>query len=76
MEWTQHVRELRQWSQNGERAPHKPLRYTDVELELAQLPGEYGPPRRTSPAYPFHHLVNDGVGELRTHLGRAVRGPG
>ncbi|MFI1092037.1 phosphorothioated DNA-binding restriction endonuclease [Streptomyces sp. NPDC020917] len=47
------------------------LRYTAVEDDLRQLLVEYGPPNRTTPAYPFHHLVNDGVWEVRTD-----RGPG
>jgi putative restriction endonuclease len=71
VDWTERVRDLRQWSQNEERAPHKPLlmlyalgrfqrdagesmRYTDIEHELAQLLRDYGPNRRTNPAYPFH----------------------
>nr|WTB32658.1 HNH endonuclease [Streptomyces sp. NBC_00830] len=93
MDWTERVRDLRQWSQNGERAPHKPLlmlfalgrfqrdageplRYTEIERELARLLRDYGPSRRTSPAYPFHHLVNDGVWEVRTHLGTGSPGTG
>ena len=47
------------------------LRYSAVERELQQLLTEYGPPRRTTPSYPFHHLVSDGVWEVRTD-----RGPG
>ncbi len=47
------------------------LRYTSVEEDLRRLLAEYGPPHRTTPAYPFHHLVSDGVWEVRTD-----RGPG
>ncbi|MFD1661409.1 phosphorothioated DNA-binding restriction endonuclease [Streptomyces caeni] len=47
------------------------LRYSAVEEDLQRLLTEYGPPNRTSPAYPFHHLVSDGVWEVRT-----TRGPG
>lgn len=47
------------------------LRYSAVEEDLKRLLSEYGPPNRTTPAYPFHHLVSDGVWEVRTD-----RGPG
>lgn len=42
------------------------LPYSAVESDLKQLLVEYGPPRGTTPAYPFHHLVSDGVWEVRT----------
>ncbi|MHA4817112.1 phosphorothioated DNA-binding restriction endonuclease [Streptomyces aculeolatus] len=45
------------------------LRYTAVEGDLQRLLTEYGPPHRTTPAYPFHHLVSDGVWEVRTDHG-------
>ncbi|MFF9817165.1 phosphorothioated DNA-binding restriction endonuclease [Streptomyces sp. NPDC014006] len=47
------------------------LPYTAVEQDLQRLLTEYGPPNRTTPAYPFHHLANDDVWEVRTD-----RGPG
>ncbi|MFJ4775057.1 phosphorothioated DNA-binding restriction endonuclease [Streptomyces sp. NPDC088762] len=47
------------------------LIYSAVEEELTRLLAEYGPPHRTTPAYPFHHLVSDGVWEVHTD-----RGPG
>ncbi|MET9493856.1 phosphorothioated DNA-binding restriction endonuclease [Streptomyces sp. NPDC006552] len=47
------------------------LRYSAVEQDLHRLLAEYGPGNRTTPAYPFHHLVSDGVWEVRTE-----RGPG
>ncbi|MFK0293885.1 phosphorothioated DNA-binding restriction endonuclease [Streptomyces sp. NPDC090442] len=88
MEWLERVVDLRRWTQNGVRAPHKPLlllyalgsyqrdadaelRYTAVEDDLKRLLAEYGPPNPTTPAYPFHHLVSDGVWEVHTD-----RGPG
>lgn len=70
---------IRQWSRNGERAPHKPLlllyalgrlqrtgttevTYLEAEPALEQLLHDFGPPgRRSSPAYPFHHLQTDGL---------------
>ncbi|RPK78698.1 hypothetical protein EES45_16635 [Streptomyces sp. ADI97-07] len=45
--------------------------YSAVEDDLGRLLTEYGPGNRTTPAYPFHHLVSDGVWEVRTE-----RGPG
>jgi putative restriction endonuclease len=52
------------------------LRYSAVEEDLGQLLSEYGPPRRTTPAYPFHHLVSDGVWEVRTDRGPGSPGSG
>ncbi|WP_037911110.1 phosphorothioated DNA-binding restriction endonuclease [Actinacidiphila yeochonensis] len=51
------------------------LAYSAVEADLKRLLAEYGPGRRTTPAYPFHHLVNDGVWEVRTHRGPGSPGP-
>ncbi|MEU9735076.1 phosphorothioated DNA-binding restriction endonuclease [Streptomyces sp. NPDC048002] len=52
------------------------LRYSAVEADLQRLLTEYGPPHRTSPAYPFHHLVSDGVWEVRTDRGPGSPGTG
>ncbi|MFH9399896.1 phosphorothioated DNA-binding restriction endonuclease [Streptomyces sp. NPDC017638] len=52
------------------------LRYSSVERDLQRLLTEYGPPRRTTPAYPFHHLVGDGVWEVRTDRGAGSPGTG
>ncbi|WP_181797155.1 phosphorothioated DNA-binding restriction endonuclease [Streptomyces sp. WELS2] len=52
------------------------LRYTAVERDLQSLLAEYGPPHRTTPAYPFHHLVGDGVWEVRTDRGAGSPGSG
>lgn len=52
------------------------LRYTAVEEDLKRLLAEYGPANRTSPAYPFHHLVSDGVWEVRTDRGPGSPGTG
>ncbi|MEV7792910.1 phosphorothioated DNA-binding restriction endonuclease [Streptomyces sp. NPDC087512] len=93
MDWLERIARLRQWSQRGTRAPHKPLlllyalgryredpdgglRYTAVERDLQRLLAEYGPPHRTTPAYPFHHLVGDGVWEVRTDRGPGSPGSG
>ncbi|MGW2178037.1 phosphorothioated DNA-binding restriction endonuclease [Streptomyces sp. NPDC001732] len=93
MDWAERTAQLRQWTRNGTRAPHKPLlflyalgrfqqdadgelRYSAVEEDLRQLLTEYGPGSRTSPAYPFHHLVSDGVWEVRTERGPGSPGTG
>ncbi|MFF4951249.1 phosphorothioated DNA-binding restriction endonuclease [Streptomyces chattanoogensis] len=52
------------------------LRYSAVEEDLKRLLAEYGPANRTTPAYPFHHLVNDGVWEVRTTRGSGSPGSG
>ncbi|WP_406112838.1 phosphorothioated DNA-binding restriction endonuclease [Kitasatospora purpeofusca] len=52
------------------------LRYSAVEEELKRLLVEYGPPNPTTPAYPFHHLVSDGVWEVRTDRGHGSPGSG
>lgn len=52
------------------------LRYSAVEDDLRRLLAEYGPPNRTTPAYPFHHLVSDGVWEVRTDRGPGSPGSG
>ncbi|MFE0459134.1 phosphorothioated DNA-binding restriction endonuclease [Kitasatospora sp. NPDC058965] len=52
------------------------LRYSAVEQELQRLLAEYGPGHRTTPAYPFHHLVSDGVWEVSTDRGPGSPGSG
>ncbi|WP_329412200.1 HNH endonuclease [Streptomyces sp. NBC_00704] len=52
------------------------LRYSAVEGDLRRLLREYGPARATSPSYPFHHLVGDGVWEVRTDQGHGSPGSG
>ncbi|MFE7575164.1 phosphorothioated DNA-binding restriction endonuclease [Streptomyces sp. NPDC057521] len=52
------------------------LRYSSVEADLKRLLDEYGPGRATTPAYPFHHLVSDGVWEVRTDRGAGSPGTG
>ena len=91
MDWIERIGNLRQWTNNGVRAPHKPLlmlyalgrfqqgpdqalRYSDVEQDLKDLLRDYGPPHDTTPSYPFHHLANDGVWEVRTADGGSSPG--
>ncbi len=45
------------------------MAFSDVEADLRQLLEEFGPPRPTSPGYPFHHLVSDGIWVVRTKSG-------
>ncbi|MET8956633.1 phosphorothioated DNA-binding restriction endonuclease [Streptomyces sp. NPDC004393] len=52
------------------------LRYSAVEQDLLRLLTEYGPPNKTTPAYPFHHLVSDGVWEVHTDRGPGSPGSG
>ncbi|MDN3354912.1 phosphorothioated DNA-binding restriction endonuclease [Actinomadura sp. DC4] len=49
--------------------------YSEAEEHLAGLLREFGPPRTTSPAYPFHHLTSDGLWEVRTAAGGESPGP-
>lgn len=43
--------------------------FAEAEGDLRRLLEEFGPPRTTSPAYPFHHLASDGLWEVRTPAG-------
>ncbi|MBF6046338.1 restriction endonuclease [Streptomyces sp. NRRL B-1677] len=52
------------------------LKYSAVEGDLKRLLAEYGPANKTTPAYPFHHLVSDGVWEVRTDRGPGSPGSG
>lgn len=52
------------------------LRFVDIEADLGQLLREFGPPRPTSPGYPFHHLTNDGLWVVTTKDGRSSPGSG
>ncbi|WP_432586909.1 phosphorothioated DNA-binding restriction endonuclease [Streptomyces sp. HD1123-B1] len=59
-----------------QRAPGQDLPYTEVEGDLKELLRDFGPPRQTSPSYPFHHLESDGVWEVRTDDGPGSPGSG
>ncbi|MCM2389801.1 phosphorothioated DNA-binding restriction endonuclease [Streptomyces albipurpureus] len=54
----------------------EPLRYSAVERDLRGLLAEFGPARRTTPAYPFHHLQSDGLWVVRTAQGEGSPGTG
>ncbi len=38
--------------------------YSEVVEPLQRLLDDFGPPRRSSPAYPFYHLASDGIWEF------------
>ena len=42
-------------------------RFADAELDLKRLLDDFGPPRPSSPAYPFHYLRSDGFWSVATH---------
>jgi putative restriction endonuclease len=46
-----------------------PIGFNEAEEDLGGLLKEFGPPRKTSPAYPFHHLATDGVWTVSTTSG-------
>jgi putative restriction endonuclease len=52
-----------------QRCGDAPISFNDAEQDLDRLLKEFGPPRKTSPAYPFHHLANDGVWNVSTPAG-------
>lgn len=52
-----------------------PMHFSEAEGQLGQLLTEFGPPRKTSPGYPFHHLTNDGLWIVRTSDGGTSPGP-
>ncbi|TDD88845.1 phosphorothioated DNA-binding restriction endonuclease [Actinomadura rubrisoli] len=53
-----------------------PIVFSAAEQHLAHLLREFGPPRPTSPGYPFHHLASDGLWEVRTADGGPSPGSG
>lgn len=46
-----------------------PVAYSEAEAPLDELLTDYGPPRTTSPSYPFHHLTSDGVWVVTSDAG-------
>lgn len=51
------------------------MAFGDVEADLKHLLEEFGPPRPTSPGYPFHHLVSDGLWVVTSPSGLGSPGP-
>ncbi|PZG14330.1 HNH endonuclease [Nonomuraea aridisoli] len=54
---------------------NRPIPFSAAESELRKLLKEYGPPRDTSPGYPFHHLTSDGLWLVETRHGPDSPGP-
>ncbi|MER7365494.1 phosphorothioated DNA-binding restriction endonuclease [Nonomuraea wenchangensis] len=59
-----------------QRDGNRSIPFSAAEAELKQLLKEYGPPRETSPGYPFHHLTTDGLWLVDTRHGPGSPGPG
>jgi putative restriction endonuclease len=55
-----------------QRGSNDPIAYTEAEAPLARLLTDYGPPNKTTPAYPFKRLAADGLWELSTESGGEV----
>ena len=49
------------------------LPYVDVEASLQNLLDDFGPPRKSTPAFPFRRLANDGLWILTTNDGQDVK---
>ncbi|MEV7005871.1 phosphorothioated DNA-binding restriction endonuclease [Streptosporangium sp. NPDC051022] len=58
-----------------QRHGNRPIPFSAAEAELRSLLKEYGPPRDTSPGYPFHHLTSDGLWLVDTATGPGSPGP-
>lgn len=58
-----------------QRHGNRPIPFSAAEAELKKLLKEYGPPRDTSPGYPFHHLTSDGLWLVDTRHGPGSPGP-
>ncbi|HEX2314389.1 MAG TPA: HNH endonuclease [Thermomonospora sp.] len=55
----------------------EPIVFSAAERSLHRLLREFGPPRRTSPGYPFHHLASDDrLWLVETDDGPGSPGPG
>jgi putative restriction endonuclease len=74
VDWVERVTQVHRWSRGGERHGEAPIFYSEAEVQLARLLQEFGPPRMSSPAYPFHHLTSDGLWEVRTAAGETSPG--
>lgn len=51
------------------------MAFANVEADLKKLLQEFGPPHPTSPGYPFHHLVSDGLWVVQMKFGPGSPGP-
>jgi putative restriction endonuclease len=57
-----------------QRCGNAPILYSEAEATLGQLLKEFGPPRTTSPAYPFHYMTSDGLWVVTTPAGHGSPG--
>ncbi|MCW2918979.1 MAG: hypothetical protein JWN52_7047 [Actinomycetia bacterium] len=57
-----------------QRQGFQPLRFRDVEEPFSKLLVEFSPPKPTSPGYPFHQLIGDGLWEVVTAAGAGSPG--
>ncbi len=55
-----------------QRGRNEPIGYVDAEAHLDGLLKEFGPPRATSPSYPFVRLTHDGLWLVRAESGRPL----
>nr|WP_221308859.1 HNH endonuclease [Nocardiopsis mwathae] len=53
----------------------EPIAYRTAEGHLSRLLEEFGPPKETTPAYPFHHLTTDGLWIVDTAYAHGSPGP-
>lgn len=51
------------------------MAFAEVEGDLRHLLDDFGPPRPTSPGYPFHHLTSDGLWVVHTESSSHSPGP-
>jgi putative restriction endonuclease len=49
-----------------QRGRNDPISYAEAEAPLARLLADYGPPNKTTPAYPFKRLAADGLWRITT----------
>ena len=49
------------------------LRYVDVEAPLQLLLDDFGPPKKSTPAFPFRRLANDGLWVITTRDGQEAK---
>ena len=49
--------------------------FREAEPELQLLLDEFGPPNKSTPAYPFHHLMSDGLWVVKGPNGEDSPGP-
>jgi putative restriction endonuclease len=56
-----------------QRGRNDPIAYAEAEAPLARLLADYGPPNKTTPAYPFKRLAADGLWRVMTEGDQKVQ---